>query len=39
MKDDTDKLVLIVNIGNIGNHFRTTVGPNLNSNCNELIYS
>ena len=37
MKDDTDKHGLIVNIGNIGNTFITTVKPHLNSYFNEPI--
>ena len=36
MNDDTEKHGLIVNIGNRGNQFRTTVEPNLNIYFNEL---
>ena len=37
MNDDTEKHGLIVNIGNRGNQFRTTVEPNLNIYFNELM--
>ena len=37
MKYDTNKHVLIGNIGNRGNQFRTTVEKKLNSYINELI--
>ena len=37
MNDDTDKHILIVNILNRGNQFRTTVERKLNSYINELI--